>query len=254
MTESSSPALVSLTLRMADNALILAQQNAKWCGHAPTVEEDIALSNVALDLIGQARLWFALACDAEGQKRDENQLAFSRDAGEFRNAILCEQPNGDYAQTLMRQYLFDCWHNVRTADLGESSNTTISSIANKTKNEVAYHLERSRSLITRLADGNDTSIQRMQRSINFLWPAFGSLFEDYDPVDNDLASKGVAAKPSKLRDTVLDNIQQDLADLLEIPTQDYWHRGAVRGVHSEHLGHILSDMQFLQRGYPGLQW
>lgn len=257
-----SAALISLALRMGDNALILAQQNSKWCGYAPTLEEDIALANIALDLIGQARLWFGFVGEierpqggqTEGKGRKEDQLAFHRDASEFRNAYLVEQKNGDYGRTVMRQYLFDIWHEARSADLCDSSNKAVAEIAQKSKNEVEYHVRRSRNLVLRLGAGSDESIKHMQGALEYLWPSFGSLFEDGE-MDAELEDNAVASKPSSFFDLVLNKIKEDISTTeLTIPQSMYFHKGAVNGIHSENLGHILSDMQFLQRAYPGFEW
>ena len=245
--------LFSLALRMGDNALILAQQNSKWCGHAPTLEEDIALSNVALDLIGQARFWLGLAGEIEGKGRDADALAFLRDAGEFRNSFLVEQPNGNYGQTLVRQYLFDLWHLERIEGLLHSRSEAVGEIAQKAVNEVRYHLKRSRSIVIRLADGTEQSHAMMQSALDCLWPAFGSLFEDAK-IDEALAHQDIAPPPSSLRDIVNQKLALDCGKSLQIPQTTYHHKGAVNGIHSENLGHILSDMQFLQRAYPGCEW
>lgn len=249
-----SSALISLALRMGDNALILAQQNAKWCGHAPSLEEDIALANIALDLIGQARLWLNFAGEIEGKGRGEDEFAFLRDADEFFNAYLVEQKNGDYGRTIMRQYLFDLWHTQRISDLCNSKDQGVAQIAQKSKNEVEYHLRRSRDLVISLADGSEESIKRMQITLDYLWPSFGSLFEDCEE-DQKLDRDGIAAKPSSLRSGVMGALQSDLvAGAVKLPETNYFHKGAARGIHGENLGHILSDMQFLQRAYPGAEW
>lgn len=243
----------SLALRLGDNTLILAHQNSKWCGMGPTLEEDIAMTNIALDLIGHARLWLNFAGELEGKGKSEDELAFLRDAHEFRNSYLCEQKNNDYGQTLMRQYLFDHWHVVRIAGLAHSSDRSVYKIANKIHNEVRYHLRRSSDLVVRLAQGTKESNQRMQTSLDYLWPSFLSLFEDIDD-DDELEQARIAPRPSCLLDEVINNVSQQILTALEIPTHDYFHKGAAVGIHSENLGHILSDMQFLQRNYPGLEW
>ena len=248
-----SAAVATLAYRMGDNALILAQQNGKWCGHAPTLEEDIALANIALDLIGQTRFWLGLAAQLEGAGKSADDLAFLRDVHEYRNSYLVEQPNGDYGQTIMRQYLFDLWHEARVVGLVQSSDSSVKEIASKARNEVAYHLKRSRATVQKLADGTEESQARMQQALDYLWPAFGSLFEDAAE-DEALAADGIAPTPASLRAGVLAALGADLRPHLELPQSTYYHKGAVRGVHSEHLGHILADMQFLQRAYPGCEW
>ena len=171
---------INLALRMGDNTLILAQQNSKWCGHAPTLEEDIALSNISLDLMGHAQMWLGLAAEIEGQGRNADTLAFFRDTDEFRNSLLVERPNCDFAITLMRQYLFDVWHLDQLSLLSESSDSSVSEISQKAVIEVRYHRERSKNLVTKLGDGTAESHNRMQEALNALWSYFGNLFEDSD--------------------------------------------------------------------------
>ncbi|MGH9518425.1 MAG: 1,2-phenylacetyl-CoA epoxidase subunit PaaC, partial [Terriglobales bacterium] len=177
-------------LRLGDNDLILSQRLGEWCGHGPVLEEDLALANVALDLLGQARLWLSLAAELEGRGRDEDQLAFLRDAGEFRNLLLVEQANGDYAATLARQYYFDAWHALLLERLALSSEARVAAIAAKAVFEVRYHLERSRDWIIRLGDGTEESHARIQAALDRLWPYTGEMFQA-DGVDapaGDLAA------------------------------------------------------------------
>lgn len=245
--------LFSLALRMGDNALILGQQNSAWCGHGPTLEEDIALANVALDLIGQARLWLTLAGQIENAGRGENDLAYFRDSNDFRCSHLVQHPNGDYGQSLMRQFLFDCWHLTRLEDLSTSQEASISEVAQKARVEVQYHYTRSADLVLRLANGTDESHAKMQTALNALWGGFGSLFED-DTTDAALEADGIATRPSALGDAALDRALETLSPSLEVPEHRFWRKGAIHGHHSENLGHILAQMQVLQRSYPGLSW
>ena len=244
-------AIKLLALRMGDNALILAQQNSKWCGHAPTLEEDIAMANVSLDLFGQARLWLEFAAGFENKNADD--FAYFRDSVDFRNAFLVELPNGDYAQTLVRQYLFDHWHILRIEALVTSSDRSIREIAQKSVNEVRYHLHRSSDLVAKLAKGSGESHERIQKAVNRSWPAFLSLFEDAES-DAELATHAVALPPSTFKVDVLAKIAKELDGSIELPDSHYFHKGAVAGIHSENLGHILVEMQNLQRSYPGLEW
>ncbi len=245
---------LSLIIRMGDNALILAQQNLKWCGKGPILEEDIALSNVSLDLLGHARMWLSSFGEIEGKGRDEDTLAFFRDTHEFFNAFLCEEPAHSYDFVLMRQYLFDLWHHQRVSQLLHSSSEDIKIIAEKVKNEVDYHIHRSRNVVQMLADGSEESVTRMQNALDLLWPSFGSLFEDDSRYDPELESCGIANRPSSFRPIIDQILKKDLHDLLTVPTGNYFHKGAINGIHSENLGHILTDMQWLQRSYPGLSW
>lgn len=247
-------ALFEFLTRMGDNTLILGHRLSEWCGHAPALEEDIALANIALDLIGQTQLWLGLAGEVEDKGRSADNLAFLRDSGGFRNALLVERPNGDFGQTLMRQFLFDAWHHAMLSALIASTEPRIAEIAAKALKEVSYHLERSADLVIRLGDGTAESHARMQRSLDDLWSYAGELFVG-DDTDRVLAEAGIAPEPESLKphwdEVVADVLQQAT---LKPPTTTYVHKGGRRGVHTEHLGYILADMQFLQRAYPGATW
>lgn len=246
--------LFELCLRMGDSTLILGQRASEWCGHAPVLEEDIALANVALDLIGQTRLWLALAGEIEGRGRDADALAFRRDSGAFRNLLLVERPNGDFGHTIMRQFLFDAWHLPMLRALARSSEPRVAAIAQKAEREVAYHLERSADLVIRLGDGTEESHARMQAALDALWPWTGEMFAG-DEVDAALAGEGIAPDPADLRPAWDATVGEVLAEAtLARPAGSFFHRGGRAGRHSEHLGHLLAEMQFLQRAYPGAEW
>ena len=242
-------------LRLGDTALVLAQRLTEWCGKAPAIEEDIALANVGLDLLGQARMWLAYAGEIEGRGRTEDDLAFRRDAHEFRNLLLVEQPNGNYGDTLMRQLLFDAWHAPLLAALARSSDERIAGIAAKAAKEAAYHLRRSGDLVVRLGDGTPKSRHRMQAAADALWMYTGEMFET-DALDAALIDQGVAADAAALRPQWLDTVGRIFAEgTLAMPSPDAWmQRGGRVGRHTEHLGYLLAEMQFLQRAYPGAQW
>ncbi len=242
-------------LRQGDNALILSQQLSKLCGKGPALEEDMALTNVALDLLGQTRMWLAYAGELEGRGRDEDQLAFLRDAHDYRNCLLVEQPNGDYAMTLMRQFFFDTWHYFLLDGLVSSSDARIAEIAMKSLKEVTYHLRPSGDLVVRLGDGTDVSHARMQAAANELWMYTGEMF-NYDDVDKAMVGQGVAPAAEPLRAAFLGHVGEIFAEAtLAMPAPDAWmQRGGKQGRHSEHLGYILAEMQFLQRAYPGAEW
>jgi len=242
-------------LRQGDNALILSQQLCQLVGKGPALEEDMALSNVALDLLGQTRMWLSYAGELEGKGRDEDRLAFLRDAGEYRNCILVEQPNGSYADTLTRQFLFDTWHYFLMDGLTRSSDERIRDIAAKSLKEVTYHLRRSGDLVVRLGDGTDISHAKMQTALDELWMYSGEAFL-YDDVDNAMVEQGVAPAAELLRKQFLDHVADVLQEAsLRMPSQDAWmQRGGKQGRHSERLGYILAEMQFLQRAYPGAAW
>jgi len=242
-------------LRLGDNALILAQRLTEWCGKAPALEEDIALANTGLDLLGQARMWLTLAAEAEQGGRTEDDLAYLRDAHEFRNALLVEQPNGNYADTIVRQFFFDAWHRPMLDGLARSSDARIAAIAAKAVKEVTYHLHRSADLVVRLGDGTDESHRRMQSAVDNLWMYTGELFEA-DAVDESLIASGIAVDPRTLKAGWLAHVGGALGEAtLAMPSPDAWmqHGGRV-GRHTEHLGYLLAEMQFLQRAYPGGQW
>jgi ring-1,2-phenylacetyl-CoA epoxidase subunit PaaC len=244
-----------LLLRLGDSALILSQRLSEWCGKGPALEEDMALTNVALDLIGQARLWLSYAAEIEGRGRDEDQLAFLRDAHDFRNLLLVEQPNGSYADTLVRQFFFDTWHQLNLESLTKSADARVADIAEKALKEVRYHLRRSGDLIVRLGDGSDESHRRAQAAVDGLWMYTGEMFVA-DKVDQAMAAQGIAAEPSALREAWLAHVRQVLDEAtLAMPAPDAWMQsGGKQGRHGEALGYLLAEMQFLQRAYPAAQW
>jgi ring-1,2-phenylacetyl-CoA epoxidase subunit PaaC len=253
-TAASKAALVEMLLRTGDDTLILGHRVSEWCGHAPVLEEDIALANVALDLIGQTQLWLGLAAEIQGEGRSADHLAYFRDASAFRNALLVERPNGDYGHTLMRQFLFDAWHIEWLAALTKSAEPRIAEIAAKAVKEVAYHLERSADLVVRLGDGADESHRRMQAALDDLWAYTGELFL-VDDNDRALAEAGVAPLPSSLKPKWAATVRRVLDEgALKAPASAFAHKGGRRGVHTEHLGFLLADLQFLQRAYPGATW
>jgi ring-1,2-phenylacetyl-CoA epoxidase subunit PaaC len=247
--------LFEFCLRMGDNTLVLGHRVSEWCGHAPVLEEDIALANTALDLIGQTQLWLGLAGEVEGAGRDGDALAFRRDAWDFRCALLVEQPNGDFGQTILRQYLFDQWQALMLARLVDSAEPRVSAIAQKAVKEVAYHLERSRDTVIGLGDGTEESHARMQAALDRLAPYVGELFGD-DAVDAELAERSIAPRPADLRDSYEAALAETMAAAtLTLPEGRWSHSGGRDGSrHSEHLGHLLTEMQWLQRAYPDAQW
>ncbi|MCU0896007.1 MAG: phenylacetate-CoA oxygenase subunit PaaC [Burkholderiales bacterium] len=246
--------LFQYCLRLGDNALVLAQRLGEWTGKAPVIEEDLATANTALDLIGQARMWLTYAGEVEGKGRGEDELAFLRDASDFRNVLLVEQPNGNFADTIARQFYFDAW-NVRALDaLSRSRDARIAEIAAKSVKESSYHLERSADWVVRLGDGTAESRAKMQAAIDDLWMYTGELFEP-DEVDRVVAESGIGFDPTALRTGWLDEVKQVLDEAtLVTPAAAYMQRGGKQGVHTEKLGYLLAEMQFLQRAYPGAQW
>lgn len=254
MAAVDQSALFDWLCRMGDNCLILGHRVSEWCGHSPVLEEDIALANTALDLIGQTQLWLGLAGEVEGKGRDADRLAYHRDAAAFRNVLLVERPNGDFGNTLMRQFLFDAWHMEILRALQKSSDKRVAEIAAKAAKEVAYHLERSADLVIRLGDGTDESRARMQKALNVLWPYTGELFLS-DAVDQAVAAAGIAPDPASLRAAWDRTVAEVMAEAtLTLPAAPFQHKGGKTGRHTEALGFILADMQFLQRAYPGGVW
>ncbi len=253
ITVADTP-LVQYTLRLADDALILGHRLSEWCGHAPVLEEDIALANIALDLIGQARPLFAYAGLVEGQGRDEDQLAYLRDAPAFRNLLLVEQPNGDFAVTLVRQFLYSAFMDPFWQATKASSDATLAAVAAKAEKEVAYHLRHSAEWVIRLGDGTSESRVRAQDALDELWMYTGEMFEA-DDAGRVLIESGVAVDPERLRaewNRTVDTVLSEAT--LTRPADGWMQTGGRRGRHSEHLGHILADLQFLQRAYPGATW
>jgi len=254
--------LFEYLLRLGDTDLVLAQRLGEWVGKGPVLEEDIALANVGLDLLGQARLWLSYAGEVEarfrGRGRSEDELAFLRDGTAFRNVQLVEQPNGDYADTTARQFYFDHAHLLLLRALARSRDERVAAIAAKAAKEVQYHVERSTDWVIRLGDGTEESHARMQRAIDDLWPYTGELFAG-DEVDASLADAAIAPDPASLRDAWQATIGAALDEAtLTLPTAGWMHgargRDGKHGVHTEHLGHLLAEMQFLQRAYPGARW
>jgi ring-1,2-phenylacetyl-CoA epoxidase subunit PaaC len=251
---TAQPELFEYLLRLGDNALILGHRLSEWCGHSPALEEDLALSNVALDLIGQTQLWLSLAGEVEGNGRDADKLAYLRDAREFRNVLLVEQPNTDFAVTMARQFYFDAWHYLLLRELTSSKDPRIAEIAAKGLKEVTYHLERSRDWILRLGDGTEESRRRMQTAMDDLWMYTGELFES-DEIDQAMAQEGLGPDLAPLHEPWLGLIRATAEEAtLTLPQPGWAQKGGKRGIHSEHLGFILADLQFLQRAYPNATW
>jgi len=248
-------ALFQFLLRMGDNTLVLGHRVSEWCGHSPVLEEDIALANTALDLIGQTQFWLGLAGEVEGKERSADDLAFLRDVWDFRSILLVELPNGDFGQTLMRQFLFDAWQSIMLGRLMSSSEKRIADIAEKASKEVAYHVERSAGTVVGLGDGTKESHDRMQAALEYLWPYVGEMFMS-DEIDAEMVKRGIAPDPANLReeyDALVGRVLREAT--LTIPDDPFAHKGGKTGKqHSEHLGHILTQMQWLQRAYPGANW
>ena len=250
--------LFQYLLRLGDGDLILAQRLGALIGHGPILEEDMALANTALDILGQARMWLTLAGEIEGAGRDEDALAYHRDAPQFLNPLLVERPNGDYAQTMVRQFFYDVWHYYLLQGLAKSADERVAAIAAKGIKEVAYHVRRSSDLVVRLGDGTDESHARMQAAVDELWRYTGELFTD-DEIDRDVAARGLGCELASLREPWLARVREVLQEAtLTVPDEaQAFHallRGGRQGRHTEDLGYVLAEMQHLQRAYPGAVW
>ncbi|MGU3522640.1 1,2-phenylacetyl-CoA epoxidase subunit PaaC [Enterobacteriaceae bacterium C23F] len=245
--------IATYALRLGDNCLVLAQRLSAWCGHAPELEIDLALANIGLDLLGQARNFLSYAAERQG-KGDEDQLAFQRDERQFCNVLLVEQPNGNFADTLARQLFMDAWHVALFSRLVTSKDAQIAAIAAKAIKEARYHLRFSRGWVERLGGGTELSAQRTQAAIDSLWRFTAELFQA-DELELDLVAQGIAVDPRELREEWLAEITAALnAAELKVPAEQAYRIGGKQGLHTEHLGPMLAEMQYLQRSYPGQQW
>lgn len=245
---------VEYLLRLGDDSLVLGQRLTEWCGHAPALEIDLSLANIGLDLIGQATLLLGLAGEIEGRGRSADHLAFRRDALQFRNCLLVEQPNGDFAQTMARQFLFSTHQEGLFAALANSTEPRLAEIAAKAVKEVRYHAELAADWVVRLGDGTEESRRRMSEGLDWCWRFVDELFQ-MDAIESVLACAGVAAERSLLRPAFDNRVEATLrAASLPPPTYPRAVIGGRAGRHSEHLGPLLAEMQFLARAYPDAVW
>lgn len=242
-------------LRLGDNALILGHRLSEWCGHGPVLEQDIAMTNIALDQVGQARNLLAHAGAVEGKGRNEDKLAYLRDTWEYRNALLVEQPNEDFAFTIARQFLFDAFNFYLHEALRASKDRQLSAIAEKSLKEITYHLRYSSEWMIRLGDGTEESHRKMQHALNSLWMYTGELTTP-DEVDELMAEAGIGASLDSIRPLYDEKTAAILQEAtLEKPVGQHMQSGGKNGkMHTEYLGHILAEMQFVQRAYPGMEW
>ncbi len=245
--------LTHYVLRLGDNGLVLSQRLGAWCGHAPELEIDLALANIGLDLLGQARNFLTYAAELEGAG-DEDTLAFQRDERQFSNLLLVEQPNGNFADTISRQYFIDAWHVALFTRLTQSRDPQLAAIAAKSIKEARYHLRFSRGWLERLGNGTALSAQKMQQAVNDLWRFTAELFEA-DEIDQALVAEGIAVDPRSLREAWEAEVFSGLNEAtLSVPSESAYRSGGRNGLHTEHLGPMLAEMQYLQRVYPGQQW
>jgi ring-1,2-phenylacetyl-CoA epoxidase subunit PaaC len=249
------PPAIEYALHLADNALILGHRNSEWTGYGPILEQDIALSNIALDLIGQARFLYQYAAQLIGPETTEDILAYGRDAWDFRNCLLVEQDNGDWGKTILRQFLFSAWQYYFYGKLRQNQDRDLAAIAEKSLKEVTYHLRWSSEWVIRLGDGTDESHGRMERALDQLWNFTGELFVPA-PYEESLIAAGQAVDPGLIRAPWMEKVAEVLGEAQLGPrAENTWMQtGGKEGRHSEHLGYLLAEMQFLQRTYPGCEW
>src|SRR5262245_10948606 len=241
-------------LRLGDTSLVLGQRLGEWVGHAPALEEDLGLANVSLDLLGQARLLFAHAGALEGRGRGEDEFAYLREESEYFNLTLVEQPNGDFGDTIVRQFLFDAWQAGLYEALSSSRDATLAAIAAKGAREAAYHLRYSAGWLERLGDGTTESHERVGRSLAKLWPFTRELFVD-DDIDRAASSEGLCVLASSLEPAWSARVDRTLARAtLARPAPATFGWFGKQGRHSEHLGYLLAEMQSLHRAHPGATW
>lgn len=253
--DNNHQALFTYCVRLGDNALVLAQRLCEWCGHGPILEEDIAISNMGLDLLGQSRALYSYAATLEGAGRTEDDLAFHRNERQFLNRCLLEQPNGDFAVTMMKSFLYSSMAYLQFRELSRSKDETISGIAAKALKELTYHVRHTSQWVIRLGDGTDESHQRIANALQELWGFADELFE-MDEVDRMLINAGVACDLDVLRTEWNQMVEEVLTQAqLSVPNLvGYRSKGGFKGIHTEHLGHMLSEMQYLPRAYPDAKW
>ena len=246
--------LFEYLLQLGDTTLVLGHRLSEWCGHGPFLEEDIAMTNIALDLVGQGRSCLAYAAEVEGEGRDEDALAYLRDAVQYRNLLLVEQPNGDFGVTMMRQFLFDAYQVPLLERLVDSKDERLGAIGQRSLKEARYHLRHSRDWVQRLGGGTEESHARVQAALDELWRFTGEMFVA-DPALAELVEAGVAVDPTALETPWKQTVDAVFSEANLTPPEGTWMQdGGREGMHTEHLGYILTELQFLQRAYPGAAW
>ena len=242
-------ALFTYTLHLADNSLVLAQRNSEWCGHGPVLEQDIAITNISLDLLGQARSLFQYAAELKGGGATEDSLAYLRTEREYLNCLLLELPKGDWAQTVLRQFFFSCYQHLLFKHLSGFSDEQLAAIAAKSLKETRYHLRWSGEWVVRLGDGTDESKRRIEKAIDELWRYTGEMFQPAG-FETEL---GIPL--AEIKNEWMQEVGQVFSKAgLSIPEKTFMQDGGKKGNHTEHLGYILTELQYLQRTYPGVEW
>jgi ring-1,2-phenylacetyl-CoA epoxidase subunit PaaC len=246
--------LYNYIISIADNSLILGQRLGELCGHGPTLETDIAGTNISLDLIGQTRNYYQYAAKIQGEGKSEDDLAFLRLEREYKNVLLVEQPNEHFGFVMGRQYLFDVYHLMLMEGLVKSKDETLAAIAKKGIKEVSYHKRFSGDWIKRLGDGTEESNKKMQEAIDTLWVYTDELF-DMTEADIAMVKEGIGVDMAALKETYYQEVSNMLKEAnLKVPERKYFTRGGKKGVHSEHMGYLLADLQYMQRTYPNMEW
>jgi ring-1,2-phenylacetyl-CoA epoxidase subunit PaaC len=246
--------LLNYTLSLADSTLLLGQRNSEWCGHGPVLEQDIAITNISLDLIGQARNFYQYAALIRNDGSTEDTLAYLRDEREFKNLLMVELPNGDWAATILRQFFFSNYQYLLYTQLQQSSDEQLAAIAAKALKEVAYHLRWSSEWVIRLGDGTEESHRRINNALQEIWPYTGEMFIA-SSFEAEVANKQIAPDPGSLKNSWMEKTADifQAADLT-LPENVFMHTGGKEGSHTEYIGFVLAEMQFLQRAYPGAEW
>ena len=246
--------LYNYILGIADNSLILGQRLGELCGHGPNLETDIACTNISLDLLGQVRSYYQYAAKLKGNNTTEDDIAFLRREREYFNVLLVEQPNTDFAYVMVRQFLFDVYHLLFLQELQKSCDVTLSAIAIKSIKEVSYHQRFSSDWIKRLGDGTDESHEKMQNAINTLWTYTDELFHQTE-ADKVMVNESIGVDVTKLKDVYYNRVSEVLEEAtLQIPESKWFQKGGKQGIHTEHMGYLLSDLQYMQRTYPNMEW
>ncbi|WP_179374997.1 1,2-phenylacetyl-CoA epoxidase subunit PaaC [Winogradskyella wichelsiae] len=246
--------LYNYILGIADNSLILGQRLGELTGHGPSLETDIACTNISLDLFGQVRSYFQYAAKIAGDNRTEDDIAMLRKEREYVNVLLVEQPNRDFAYTMARQFLFDIYHLLFLQELEKSKDLTLSAIATKSIKEVSYHERFSGDWIKRLGDGTEVSKAKMQDAIDGLWTYTDELFHQTE-ADKAMVAEGIGVDVTKLKETYYKKVNEILEEAtLEIPESKWFQKGGKEGIHTEHLGYLLAELQYMQRAYPNMEW
>ncbi|MGA9572627.1 MAG: 1,2-phenylacetyl-CoA epoxidase subunit PaaC [Lysobacterales bacterium] len=252
--EARQKALFDYCIALGDDSLTLGHRLSEWCSNGPFLEEDLALTNVALDFIGRARMFYAYAAEVEGRSRGEDDFAFLRDCREYRNLLINELPNGDFAFTMARQLMVDAFDMAFFEKLSGSNDPNLAAIAAKAIKESRYHLRRSEDWIKRLGDGTEESHERTQKAFDELWGYAAEMFQMADD-EKRLADAGIAVDRAALKPAWVTTVHGVLKQAtLEIPSDDWAIGGGREGIHTEHLGYLLAELQYLQRAYPGQRW